>query len=423
MSWGTDRRIRRHAAMAGVQAVKEQPAMMPPWARAGVYLAGGVLLAAGIGMSGFFLSQLAESFNIAAPYSFLLPAALDAGAVVGVLMWVTGTGEIELFGRRLARLLFGLSILGNALERALTFTAAPEGVTGMAAVLTRTVALLEQLSNWEEPTVTVATWFLLAVSVGIGIVFPVLAYQMAHATILARKSKDAPVRVGRAPKAVTRLDGAARLPFWRRRRQGEARQGEAPPSVVSAVSEPGTVGVPAPKRTAVAPSAPVASSPVVPSPVVPSPVGSSASASSSEGPMLVGLIPGTPVPRTPIDTATPIDTVTETELEAEPEPETAPIAVVPALPYVHDSRDLEPGTPQWQDRYDRLPGSSKQAKIAHWLACEWEMGEEPNLARVADRVVNGRRVAQLAKRDLAERGILPPSERARDDVPDLVPVG
>lgn len=408
MSWGTDRRIRRHAAMAGVQAVKEQPAMMPSWARAGVYLAGGVLLAAGIGMSGFFLSQLAESFNIAAPYSFLLPAALDAGAVVGVLMWVTGTGEIELFGRRLARLLFGLSILGNALERALTFTAAPEGVTGMAAVLARTVALLEQLSSWEDPTATVATWFLLAVSVGIGIVFPVLAYQMAHATILARKSKDAPVRVARSPKAVTRLDGAARLPFWRRRRQGEA-----PPSVVSAVPESGTVGVPSPKRTPVAPPAPVASSPVVPAPV----------SSYSEGPRLVGLVPDTPSPRTPIDTATPINNATETELESETEPETAPIAVVPALPYVHDSRDLEPGTPQWQDRYDRLPGSSKQAKIAHWLACEWEMGEEPNLARVADRVINGRRVAQLAKRDLAERGILPPSERARDDAPDLVPVG
>lgn len=364
------RERRRARDIERVQAAQALIASMSPWARKGVYFAGGVLFAAGIGMSGFFLSQLAESFGIDAPFSFLLPAALDAGAIVGVFMWVTGTGEIDLFGRTLARQLFALSILGNGLERALTF--APNGqppANGDAflVLLERTVALMTLLTTWADPRRTAATWFLLLVSIGIGIVFPALAYKMGHAIILARKSADTPTRGARkSTDAPTRTGRKATL--GDRIRDTVGRPADEPtPAVTTATSAPAAP----PERPAATP--PVVSAP----PVTPEPV---------------AAVAAPPVP----------------------------------LPYVHDSRDLEPGTAEWQARYDRLPGRGKQAKLEHWLELEWANGREPKLTPDADRVVGGNRVAQLAKRALIARGVVPPAQRVdeqneREPVRDVEP--
>lgn len=188
------------AAAARDAVDRALPATMMPWARKGVYWAGGTLFVSGLGMSGYYLANLANVFGIGWPFAALLPAALDAGALVGVFMWVTGTGEIEEFGRRMARLLFGLSILGNALERALTFNAHPTDPEGIAGALLRTASLVRTLGlgtplAGAAPVdgVTVgSSWVLLLISVGLGIVFPVLAYQMGHAVILARKSAEVP---------------------------------------------------------------------------------------------------------------------------------------------------------------------------------------------------------------------------------------
>jgi hypothetical protein len=339
--WRERRRARDIERVKAAQAVV---ASMSPWARRGVYVFGGVLFAAGLGMSGFFLSQLAESFGIAAPWSYLLPAALDAGAIVGVFMWVTGTGEIELFGRILARQLFALSILGNGLERALTFAPAGGAVPGaelsLAGLLERTVQLMTLLTSWEDPRRGAATWFLLLVSVGIGIVFPVLAYRMGHAIILARKSADAPSRGRKGPQ---HSPAPVKAGLVDRVRQAVAAPAQAaqPPAAAELPAAPAVQPVPAAAKT----PAPAAAAPVTP------------------------------------------------------------------LPYVHDSRDLEPGTPEWQDRYNRLPGTGKQTKLEHWLEREWQDGREPKLTPTADRVVGGSRVGQLAKKALRERAVLPPSER------------
>lgn len=77
----------------------------------------------------------------------------------------------------------------------------------------------------------------------------------------------------------------------------------------------------------------------------------------------------------------------------------------------HDPADYNPGSPAWTRRYQALPGDTKLAKAEAFLLASWERGEEPVLLQV-DRVVNGNRTASTAKRKLAERGILPPSERA-----------
>lgn len=92
------------------------------------------------------------------------------------------------------------------------------------------------------------------------------------------------------------------------------------------------------------------------------------------------------------------------EVDAGPDTEPMP------LPYIHDGRDLEPGSPEWRDRYERLPGDSKRAKLEHWLAACWAEGDVPTLTPRADRVVDGNRTGQTAKRALADRGVYPPDE-------------
>jgi hypothetical protein len=351
-------------------ALLEAVDTMPVWSRKVVYCAGGLLFASGLGMSGFFLSLLGMAFRIDMPFALLIPLALDAGAAVGVVMWVTGTGAIEKFGRSLARLLFGLSILGNGLERMLTFAPIPEPAPhtdAFAILVQRTNALVNMLTTGSttRPAVgatvdgavgsAIVAWFLLAVSIGIGIVFPILAYKMSHGIILARKAADAPAPRHKKPVPAT---------------QAVQEQPERPGALVRAAQVlAGRVR-------------------------------------STEETQQIPVVPAAPAAATSSTPATAV------EPAREPEP----------APYVHDNRDLEPKTPEWQKRYDSIPGNGKKQKAMHWLRCEWEAGREPTGA-FADRVIDGGRTATAAKQDLLKMGILPPSERpAASSTPEREPV-
>lgn len=310
---------------------------MPAWAERTTYGAGGLLLAVGLAMSGYFLSQLAAVFGIGYPWAVALPIALDAGAIICVVLWVTGPRELESFGHNGTRLLLGLSMLGNALERALTFgvTAIPDGTPMTLGLLHgRLVELAQQLTSGTALE-RAATWLLLLVSVGIGVVFPVLTYVMTHAIILTRKAADAPSR--RRRPTVEQPPAQQELP-------SPQEQQEHVPD------------------------------------------------------------------RQHLDEHQP----DEQHQDDVPAPPARP------LPYVHDSRDLDPGTPDWQDRYDRLPGNGKREKLEHWLAREWDEGRSPVLT-TADRVVDGNRTSNEAKRRLVDRGILPPEQRV--EAPHLTAVG
>lgn len=327
-------------------------ATMAPWARRTVYLAGGVLFASGIGMSAYLLASLAEWFGVPAPFSYLLAAALDAGAVIGVVMWVAGSGPMARYGELLAKQMLILSVLGNGLERALTFApgrppASPD--QGLAVLLERTIALFRLLTTWTDPVATLAAGALLMISVGIGVVFPLLSYRMAHALILVRQSAESLARTVAAD--VTE---------------------DPPPPVPDAVAD---------------------QTPHVGRPSDAEPAGDPA-----------------PVP------------VARQAASVVDEPGAGPNAAPTPQCYVHDGRDLEPGTPEWQQRYDRLPGNSKRAKLEHWLAACWENGDVPTLTRRADRVVNGNGTGPSAKRALVKRGVYPPDPAtlARDSRSELV---
>jgi hypothetical protein len=97
---------------------------------------------------------------------------------------VTGTGEVERFGRRVARGLIKLSVAANALERVLMFPAMPALPEGKVhTAQERAVAQIQllvpgpQTAGADEITTPelVATWLMLMVSVCIGVVFPLLA--------------------------------------------------------------------------------------------------------------------------------------------------------------------------------------------------------------------------------------------------------
>ena len=315
-------------------------ATLTTWARKSVYWFGGLLFLAGFAMSAVALTKLMQMVGIPDEVAWTLFLALDAGAIVGVVMWVGGTGPVSDYGRSTARSLFLLSIVGNALERLLAFNipAGQPTPTSVDVTLHHLVVLLKRLFQGDDPTATVALWFLLAMSIGIGIVFPTLAYRMGHAIILARQTSPAARRkAGR----VTRL-----IADW-----FEARfdRGPAP------------APAPAPARE---------------------------------------------------EKKTPAK-----EVAAKPkEPAEATPAPVARLPYVHDPADHPIGSPEWEDRYNRLPGDTKSAKLEFWLRKEWEEGRRTVLA-AADRVVAGNRLATTVKASLAERGIFPPGE-GPDDVPE-----
>jgi len=152
---------------------------LPRWARQVVYLAGGALFAAGAFLSGWSLTLLAEQCGIPRPFSVSLPLALDAGAAVGVTLWVAATGELQAAGRRTARLLFALSLAGNAVERISSYSQLP--------------------ASWLPRPV------LAAVAVGVAVVFPLLAYLMASLVLLVRNTQDVPVK----PRGVARKTSPA----------------------------------------------------------------------------------------------------------------------------------------------------------------------------------------------------------------------
>jgi Predicted membrane protein len=339
-------------------------ATLTTWARKSVYWFGGLLFLAGFAMSAVALTKLMQMVGIPDEVAWTLFLALDAGAIVGVVMWVGGTGPVSDYGRSTARSLFLLSIVGNALERLLAFNipAGQPTPTSVDVTLHHLVVLLKRLFQGDDPTATVALWFLLAMSIGIGIVFPTLAYRMGHAIILARQTSPAARRkAGR----VTRL-----IADW-----FEARfdRGPAPAPAPAPAREE--------KKT---PAKEVAAKPKEPAEAT----------------------PAREEKRTPAK-----------EVAAKPkEPAEATPAPVARLPYVHDPADHPIGSPEWEDRYNRLPGDTKSAKLEFWLRKEWEEGRRPVLA-AADRVVAGNRLATTVKASLAERGIFPPGE-GPDDVPE-----
>lgn len=141
---------------------------LPRWSVRTVYGGGGLLFLAGAFLSGWSLTLLAEQCGIPRPFSLSLPLALDAGAAVGVTLWVSGTGEVQRTGRNTARLLFGLSVIGNATER------------------------VHAYQGWDAAPLVVA--------VGVAVVFPILAYRMAHLVLLVRATPQPKPSRARAPK-------------------------------------------------------------------------------------------------------------------------------------------------------------------------------------------------------------------------------
>jgi hypothetical protein len=88
---------------------------------------------------------------------------------------------------------------------------------------------------------------------------------------------------------------------------------------------------------------------------------------------------------------------------------TAPAVPRPPSPrgYVHDSRELPVGSPEWQARYDAIPGKDMTEKAVNWLWHERYLGHTPTPKQV-DAVVDGRRTGSVAVARLRARGVLPP---------------
>lgn len=66
------------------------------------------------------LFQLAELCGIPAPLAAALPIALDAGAGVAALVWITERGELRTWGRGVAVAALVATLAGNGVQHAIT---------------------------------------------------------------------------------------------------------------------------------------------------------------------------------------------------------------------------------------------------------------------------------------------------------------
>lgn len=86
--------------------------------RAAVYTGAALVGAATAVTSAVSLYRLAQYCAIDGWLAAALPIALDAGAVVGALAWITERGQVRVWGRGIAVGALVASLLGNGLEHA-----------------------------------------------------------------------------------------------------------------------------------------------------------------------------------------------------------------------------------------------------------------------------------------------------------------
>lgn len=76
--------------------------------------------AAATATSAVTLYRLAETCGIASPYAAALPIALDAGAAVASLAWITESGPVKTWGRGIAIAALLGTVAGNGVQHGIT---------------------------------------------------------------------------------------------------------------------------------------------------------------------------------------------------------------------------------------------------------------------------------------------------------------
>jgi len=172
-----------------------------------VFAGAGVVGAATAATSSVTLFELALVCKIGATWSPLaaaLPIALDAGAAVGALAWITERGPVREWGRGIAIGALVGSLAGNALEHAIT--------AGLLAVT-------------------------LPVVLAVGASIPAMLWATMHLAALMRAPAPA-VRVNRAPKRGTQPTRAPKTPMPAAPTPLAARRGGRAAMVGWATSQP-----------------------------------------------------------------------------------------------------------------------------------------------------------------------------------------
>lgn len=91
-----------------------------PGTRHLVLAGAGLVGAATAATSAASLFELAQSCGIPGPLAAALPIALDAGAAVAALVWITEQGELRAWGRGVAVTALVATLAGNGLAHAIT---------------------------------------------------------------------------------------------------------------------------------------------------------------------------------------------------------------------------------------------------------------------------------------------------------------
>jgi hypothetical protein len=85
-----------------------------------VFGGAGLVGAAAATTSALSLYELAKACGIPEPYSAALPIALDAGAAVASLAWITETGAVRTWARAIAVAALVGTVAGNGVQHAIT---------------------------------------------------------------------------------------------------------------------------------------------------------------------------------------------------------------------------------------------------------------------------------------------------------------
>lgn len=95
------------------------PTMRPPTIRELVLSGAAIVAAATAATSAVSLYALGVATSIPEPFAAALPIALDVGAGVGALVWITERGELRAWGRGVSVAALVASLTGNGAEGAL----------------------------------------------------------------------------------------------------------------------------------------------------------------------------------------------------------------------------------------------------------------------------------------------------------------
>lgn len=131
----------------------------PSWVPWTTYTGVSVVGVTTIGMSGIWLTQLAELVGIDYPLAISLPVAVDAGGAVATVLWVTHAGAVEKWARGVAIGALAFSLTGNALSHLIRLAMLP------------------------------VSWPLV---VAVSAVYPLMCWLMVHLLVLARTGARKP---------------------------------------------------------------------------------------------------------------------------------------------------------------------------------------------------------------------------------------